>query len=142
MSALIADTGGLLRALSNNPDGMPAWPDFEKVLVAASAVVIPVLVLAEVDYFLRDHRIAMQKLVAEILDPETTYELEPVFASDLARAMELDIKFSDLRLGVVDSMIAAVAERRRIYRILTTDRDDFAAIRVGIRYRQSLLLVP
>ena len=142
MSALIADTGGLLRALANNPRGKPAWPDFEKALTTASSVIIPILVLAEVDYFLRDHRAAMRKLIADILDPETTYEIEPVLANDLARAMELDMKFNNLRLGLVDSMVAAVAERRKIYRILTTDHDDFAAIRIGTRYHQSLLLVP
>ncbi len=142
MSALIADTGGLLRALASNPDGKPAWPEFEKALTTASAVIIPVLVLAEVDYFLRDQRIAMRKLVAEILDPETTYEIEPFLANDLARAMELDMKFNNLKLGIVDSMVATVAERRRVYRILTTDHSDFAASRVGTNYHHPFILVP
>lgn len=42
----------------------------------------------------------------------------------------------------VDGTVAAVAERRRIYRVLTSDRRDFAAIRVGPRLARSLDLLP
>jgi predicted nucleic acid-binding protein len=99
-------------------------------------------VLSEVDYFLRQERPAMRKLVAEILDPGTTYELEPVIPSDLERALEIDTKFSNLGLGLVDATVATVAERRKQYRILTVDRAHFSAIRVGPHYRQVLTLVP
>ena len=30
--ALVADTGGLLRALACGPDGMPQWPEFAEAL--------------------------------------------------------------------------------------------------------------
>jgi hypothetical protein len=50
-------------------------------------VIVPALILAEVDYFLRAERTAMRKLIREIVDPATTYELEPVSAADLARAL-------------------------------------------------------
>jgi len=139
---LVADTGGLLRALARRPDGRPAWPDYERALTQASAVIVPGLILAEVDYFLRAERPAMRKLIREIVDPATTYELEPVSAADLARAAQLDAKFHELQLGLVDGVVAAVAERRRALRILTTDRRDFAALRVGARYAQALTLLP
>ena len=139
---MIADTGGLLRALANRPAGTASWPDYAKALTQASAVIVPALVLAEVDDFLRTHRAAMRKLVAEILDPGTTYELEPALPVDLVRALELDAKFQDLELGLVDGTVAAVAERRRVYRILTIDVADFSAIRIGPHYRQALTLVP
>ena len=143
MSApLVADTGGLLRALARRPDGGPAWPEYERALKQASTVVVPALVLAEVDYFLRAHRTAMRKLIQDIVDPTTTYELEPVSAGDLARALQLDAKFDELQLGLVDGVVAAVAERRRVLRVLTTDRRDFATLRVGPRYRQALALLP
>ncbi|MBI4871761.1 MAG: type II toxin-antitoxin system VapC family toxin [Candidatus Riflebacteria bacterium] len=141
-ASIIADTGGLLRALANGPDGRPAWFDFARVLTEAGEVIVPALVLAEVDYFLKDRREAMRRLVADLLDPETTYELEPVLASDLARAVELDGKFADLGLGLVDAMVAAVAERRQVYRVLSTDRGDLGAVRVGLHYRQPLVLLP
>src|SRR2546428_3267157 len=113
--------------------GGPSWPDYAQALASASAVIIPALVLAEVDCFLRDERAAMRKLVAEIFDPGTRYEFEPAVPTDLVRALQLDAKFSALRLGLVDGLVAAVAERRHIYRILTTDRRGFAVLRRGPR---------
>jgi len=38
--------------------------------------------------------------------------------------------------------VVAVAERRHVYRVLTTDRRDFSAIRVGPRLTQALELLP
>jgi hypothetical protein len=38
--------------------------------------------------------------------------------------------------------VAAVAERRKVYRVLTTDRRDFSAIRIGPRFTQTLELLP
>lgn len=139
---LIADTGGLLRALARRADGKPTFPEYEGALTSASVVIVPGLVLAEVDYFLREERVAMRKLIAEIFDPATRYEYELPIPSDLVRALELDAKFKDLNLGLVDGTVAAVAERRKIYRVLTIDRRDFGAIRVGPRLSQSLELLP
>jgi predicted nucleic acid-binding protein len=141
-AALVADTGGLLRALARRPDGRPAWPDFEAALRGASSAIVPALVLAEVDYFLRKERAAMRKFVAELFDPATTYEFEPALPADLARAVQLDARFGSLRLGLVDGTVAAVAERRRIHRVLTTDRRDFGALRIGERFDQALTLLP
>lgn len=139
---IIADTGGLLRALARTPGGQPSFPDYERVLTSAVSIIVPGLVLAEVDYFLRDNRKAMRKLIAEIFDPGTRYEYELPLSSDIARALELDGKFQELGLGLVDGTVAAVAERRRIYRILTSDRRDFGAIRVGPHLARTLELLP
>jgi predicted nucleic acid-binding protein len=141
-AAVVADTGGLLRALAGRPDGAASWPAYARVLQTASAVVVPALVLAEVDYFLRNERAAMRRFLAELFDPATTYEFEPLLPSDLVRAMELDAKFHQLKLGLVDGLVAAVAERRRINRVLTTDRRHFGVIRVGHAYRTALAPVP
>ena len=75
MKPIVADTGGLLRALARATDGRPAWPDFQAALVRASAVIVPALILAEVDYFLRKERAAMKKLVAEILEDRKSTRL-------------------------------------------------------------------
>jgi len=84
----------------------------------------------------------MRRLIAEIFDPATRYEYELPIASDVVRALELDAKFKELHLGLVDGMVAAVAERRRIHRVLTTDRRDFGALRIGPRLSQRLELLP
>ncbi len=139
---IVADTGGLLRALACTADGKPSFPEFEEVLTSASLVIVPALVLAEVDYFLRDKRLVMRKLVAEIFDPETRYDYEPPIPLDMIRALELDARFKELNLGLVDGTVAAVAERRRVYRVLTTDRRDFEAIRIGPRLTRALELLP
>jgi len=135
---VIADTGGLLRALARTPGGKPSFPEY----VSVAAVIVPGLILAEVDYFLRADRKAMRRLVAEVFDPATRYEYELPLPSDIARALELDAKFEGLALGLVDGTVAAVAERRQVYRVLTTDRRDFGAIRVGPRLARALELLP
>ncbi len=139
---IVADTGGLLRALAGTRDGRPSFPEYEKILTSASLVIVPGLVLAEVDYFLRGNRAAMRKLVAEIFDPATRYEYEVPLPSDIVRALELDARFATLSLGLVDGTVVAVAERRHVYRVLTTDRRDFGAIRAGPRLARALELLP
>ena len=139
---LIADTGGLLRALARRPDGRATWPAYAAALATAATVVVPALVLAEVDYFLRTERAAMRKLIAELFDPATTYEFEPATPRDIVRALELDAKFRELGIGLVDGTVAAVAERRRIFRVLTTDRRDFGVLRIGERFDRALVLLP
>jgi predicted nucleic acid-binding protein len=139
---IVADTGGLLRALARAPSGQPSFPEYEQILISAASVIVPGLVLAEVDYFLRAERKAMRRLIAEIFDPATRYEYELPLPTDITRALELDAKFESLGLGLVDGMVAAVAERRRVYRVLTSDRRDFSAIRVGPRLTRALELLP
>jgi predicted nucleic acid-binding protein len=139
---IIADTGGLLRALARTPFGKASFPEYQQILTSAAYVIVPGLVLAEVDYFLREDRKAIWRLIAEIFDPATRYEYEAPLPSDIARALELDARFEELALGLVDGTVAAVAERRQVYRVLTTDRRDFGAIRVGPRLTRTLELLP
>jgi len=139
---IVADTGGLLRALARTASGEPSFPDYETILTSASFIIVPGIVLVEVDYFLRENPFAMRKLLSEIFDPRTRYQYESPIQADIARALELDARFKDLNLGLVDGMVAAVAERRRVYRVLTTDRRDFSAIRVGPHLARPLELVP
>jgi predicted nucleic acid-binding protein len=84
----------------------------------------------------------MRKLVAEIFDPGTRYEYEMPLPSDVVRALELDARFNKLNLRLVDGTVIAVAERRHVYRVLTTDRRDFGAVRVGPRLGRALELLP
>ena len=139
---LVADTGGLLRALACTSAGRPSFPEYEAALTSASLIIVPGLVLVEVDYFLRENRAAMRKLIAEVFDPGTRYEYELPLPSDIVRALELDARFKNLSLGLVDGTVAAVAERRQVYRVLTPDRRDFGAIRLGPRLARTLELLP
>jgi uncharacterized protein len=131
-----------LRALARARNGGAAWPDYEDALRSSSRVLVPSAILPEVDYFLREHRGAMRKLVAEIFDPGTTFHYESVAPADIVRALQLDAKFADLRLGLVDCAVAAIAERTGVYRVLTTDRRGFTTLRVGARLDRALRVVP
>ena len=128
---LILDTSAWLLALS----GEAAYAE---ALESATAVHVPGLVLAELDYHLRNKREAMKRVLEDL--GIGAYVYEPPSAADLVRALEIDRKFSGLRLGLVDATIAALAERTAMLRVLTAD-SDFVAVRVGPRWDKPLHLV-
>jgi predicted nucleic acid-binding protein len=128
---LIVDTGGWLLALAG-------VDEYAQALGGAVRAIVPGLVLAEVDWHLRSKRAQMRRLMREL--SAGAYDYQPPTGADLARAIEIDRKFDDLGLGLVDASIAALAERLGVYRVLTTD-SDFVAVRVGAGWRRSLELV-
>ena len=129
-TAVILDTGGWLLALAGRAE-------YAAVLEETELVWVPGLVLAEVDYHLRARRKDMWRLLEEIERPP--YQVEMPSQADLERAREIDRKFSQLDLGLVDASIVALAERLEIHRVLTTDA-DFAVVRYGPRWNQGLTL--
>ena len=84
--------------------------------------------LAEVDYFLRDERRAMQVFMQDLAGGGFTYA--PPTLGQLSRAMEVDRRFGDLRLGLVDASVVALAESLGIRRLATRDVRHFAAVRL------------
>lgn len=130
---LLLDTGGWLRALAGDPA-------FAAALSRAAPAIVPSPVLPEVDWHLRKRRGDMHRLLREIT--EGRYEYVASTLADVARAAQLDRKFADVGLGLVDSTVAAIGERLGVRRILTID-SDFVAIRVGPRFRDAFeLAVP
>jgi predicted nucleic acid-binding protein len=130
---LILDTGGWLLALAGEEPYMSA-------LVSARPAIVPGLVLAELDWHLAEQRREMHRVLDELV--KGAYVYEPATPKDLHRAREIDDKFRDLELGIVDASIAALAERLRVRRVLTID-SDFATVRIGNEWDRSLeLAVP
>lgn len=127
---LILDTGGWLNALA----GEEPWAS---AVEAAGELIVPGLVLAEVDYHLRKQRRAMHRLLQDL--ESGAYRYEPPTMADLVRARELDAKFKRVDLGLVDASIAALAERIGVVRVLTID-SDLVAVRFGEHYRLSFEL--
>lgn len=124
-AALICDTGALIDYLVESaPDHGP----FRKAIDQARTRYVPGLVLAEVDYFLRDERTAMQWFMQDLASGAFTYA--PPTVGQLARAMEVDRRFADLGLGLVDGSVVALAESLGIHRLATRDVRHFAAIRL------------
>jgi predicted nucleic acid-binding protein len=129
--ALIVDTGGWLAALSGHEP-------YAESLEEAGRLIVPGLVLAELDYFLRRRRDRMHVILQEIAGG--SYDFEPPTREDLGRARSIDRKFMDLELGLVDASVAALAERIGVRRVLTID-SHFAVIRIGPKYQTALEIV-
>lgn len=129
--ALVLDTGAWLLALQGRQP-------FADALEDASTLIVPALVLTELAYFLRRDRSRLHRVLQSIVGGE--YEYQPPIPGDLARARELDRKFKNLELGLVDSTVAALAERLGVHRVLTID-SHFSVIRIGARYQTALEVV-
>ena len=136
-AALICDTGALLDYLVQSA---PDHGLFRNVIDRARTRYVPGLVLAEVDYFLRDERPAMQVFMQDLARGAFTYA--PPTAGQLARAMDVDRHFADLGLGLVAGSIVALAESLGIRRLATRDVRHFAAVRLRDGRRFELVVQP
>jgi hypothetical protein len=124
-AALICDTGALIDFLA---PGAPDHRLFRNAIERARTRYIPALVLAEVDYFLRNERRAMQAFMQDVARGAFTYA--PPSLDQLSRAMEIDRRYENLGLGLVDSSVVALAETLGIRRLATRDLRHFAAVRL------------
>lgn len=123
--ALICDTGALLDYLVRTA---PDHRRFRIAIDSARARFVPGLVLAELDYFLRNERRAMREFMADVASGAFTYA--PPTADQLARAMDVDARFADLGLGLVDASVVVLAEDLGLRRIATRDVRHFSAVRM------------
>jgi predicted nucleic acid-binding protein len=135
--ALICDTGALLDYL------VAAAPDhraFREAIDGARTRYVPGLVLAELDYFLRDQRAAMRAFMADLGRGAFTYA-GPT-PTHLERAMAIDRQYADLGLGLVDASIVALAEDLGVVRLATRDIRHFGAVTLRNGRRFELVVRP
>lgn len=133
---LIADTGGLY-ALYDADDRHHAA--VRRVVEGhPGPIVVPLPVLAELDYFLT--RYLGQAASLDFLDSVASgaFTLDHLVAEDIARSRALLDRYKDLELGFVDASVIALAERLRTREILTIDERDFRAV---ARHRHGLLVL-
>ena len=136
-AALICDTGALLDYL------VASAPDhrlFRDALLRARTRYVPGLVLAEMDYFLRHERRAMNAFVRDLARGAFTYA--PPGLDQLRRAMEVDDRYADLGLGLVYASIVVLAEDLGIRRLATRDVRHFGAVRLRDGAAFELVVVP
>lgn len=124
---LIADSGALYALYDADDDyhvGVKEVIERER-----GAILIPMAILAEVDYLLREFLNVDAEL--DFLDGiiSGSFNLETLTANDLDRCRELIATYRDLDLGLADAAVIATAERLGINRILTVDERDFRAVR-------------
>ncbi|MPY87597.1 MAG: PIN domain-containing protein [Luteitalea sp.] len=122
---MICDTGALLDYLV---ESAPDHRRFRDAIGQARTRYVPGLVLAEVDYFLRNERSAMKVFMDDVARGAFTYA--PPALDQLSRAMEIDRRYADLGLGLVDASVVALAEDLGIRRLATRDVRHFAAVRL------------
>jgi predicted nucleic acid-binding protein len=125
--ALVIDTGPLLAALD------AADPDHERCArllgEAREDLVVPMLVLAELDYWCHA-RLSAGAWISFLEDVLAgAYRLEVCTSADLMRCRELQVKYEDQSLGVVDASVMALVERLREPRLATLDHRHFSIVR-------------
>ena len=121
------DTGVLLAAL----DG--ADPDHETcaalIAGASESLVIPVLVLSELDYWCQK-RLPPHVWLGFLEDLyRDAYKVENLTTEDIERCHDLQATYADLEIGVVDASVLAVVERLGEKKVATLDHRHFATLR-------------
>jgi uncharacterized protein len=136
--ALILDTGPLLAALDAAD---PAHERSAQLIVnAREDLVVPVLVLAELDYWCH-RRLGGAVWLAFLEDVVAgAYRVEAPTSHDLVRCRELQSKYLDLGIGVTDASVIALVERLGERKVATLDHRHFAAVRPA--HVDALTLLP
>lgn len=136
--ALILDTSVLLAALDTADPGH--GPCAELIGEANENLLVPVLVLSELDYWCSERLTAdvwltfMEDVLAG------AYSVEGPTQGDLERCRELQRTYADLKVGVVDASILALVERLGETKLATLDHRHFATMRP--RHTGALELLP
>jgi hypothetical protein len=133
---IIADTGAILALLDADEEHHPILrKTFEG---ERRAWLLPWAILPEVDYLALAHlgRRVQQAFLDDLVSG--AFVVEWGVPADLDRARELDRRYRGLELGLVDTVVMAMAERRRAEAIATLDERHFGAVKL----RRHLKLLP
>jgi uncharacterized protein len=126
---IVADTGAIIALI----DGDDRHHQAMAALFEADpgAWVLPWAILPEVDYLLATH--VGESAAAAFRDDLAcgAFVVEWGTDADLTRAQALCEQYDALRLGLVDAVVAAVAERLGATAIATVDLRDFGALRLA-----------
>jgi predicted nucleic acid-binding protein len=128
---IVADTGAVI-ALIDAAD--QHHQTLRRVFEAEPDLwVLPWAILPEVDYIVSS-RLGAPAAVAFRADlADGLFTVEWNEGSDLQRAVELDERYADLALGLVDAVVMAIAERLEAQAIATLDLRDFASVELAGR---------
>jgi predicted nucleic acid-binding protein len=132
---IVADTGAILALVDADDRHHAALRHLYEQ--DPDAWILPWAVLPEVDYLLGAHvsERAEERFVGDLASG--AWAVEWGDAADLVRAEQILRRHRALRLGLVDAVVMAVAERRQAGAIATLDLRHFGA--VTLRNRPRLL---
>jgi predicted nucleic acid-binding protein len=123
---IVADTGAILALIDKNDRHHASLRAlYDK---RPEEWVLPWAILPEVDYLLAAElgARAQEAFLADIADG--SFRLEHSRDQDLIRANQIGRKYRALRLGLVDGVVMAIAERLRAAAIATLDLRHFTAV--------------
>lgn len=136
--ALVCDTSVLLAGIDGADRDHRRCA--ELIEEADEALVVPALVLAELDYWCHE-RLTGDVWLAFLEDlVGGAYRVEHLTQNDLERALELQRTYADLKVGVVDASVLALVERLGETKLATFDHRHFATMRP--RHADALTLLP
>lgn len=123
---IVLDTSGLLAAIDASHD------KHQEAAAALRAAAPPLLVspfvLAELDYLL-GRRVGPQAADALLGEVERgAFSLAPFSADDVGKCRVIAQRHADLRIGLADASIVALAERHGIRDVLTLDERHFRVL--------------
>lgn len=126
---IVADTGAVLALI--DVDDRHHQNLYDLFVADPDRWVLPWAVLPEVDYLLAEHvsRKTEQLFVADLA--AGAWAVEWGVHEDLMRAHQIVKRHRSLRLGLVDAIVIAVAERLNADAIATLDLRDFASVEIA-----------
>jgi predicted nucleic acid-binding protein len=125
---ILVDTGALVALLDADDGYHPVMREIYDE--DPDAWVLPWSILPEVDYLVATHigSKAQDTLFADLADG--AFSIEWGRDEDLAAAQRIHKRYQALRLGLVDSVVIATAERLRPEAIATLDLRHFGAVAI------------
>ena len=109
------------------------------VSAEAGAILVPAAILAEIDYLLRVRLGGTSELRFLEGIEAGAFTIEPFTLEDASYCRKLLSRYRELDVGLADASVAAVAERRGIFRLLTVDERHFRAVRTTAGKRFTLV---
>lgn len=125
---IVVDTGAMLALLDAGEDHHPIIKDLYEE--NAGGWILPSAILPEVDYLVAAHlgAKAQEVFLADLADG--AFSVEWGRDEDLAVAHRICARYRSLRIGLVDAMVIAAAERLKADAIATLDLRHFAAVSI------------
>jgi len=123
---IVADTGAMMAIVDRDDRHHAALRAAYEA--EPGAWVLPWAILPEVDYLVATRLGgAAARAFREDL-AQGLWAVEWGEEADLARAAEIDARYGELELGLVDAVVMATAERLKARAIATLDLRDFASV--------------